>query len=148
MSRAKKRLTKELAKIQRSKLDFALVTPVEEKRNDNKITWNCILKGPKDSPYEKGRFTFEMEFPEGYPMKAPEITFKTKIYHPQIETKTGKLCPNILSADWAPTLNVLYVLEKVHNILAEPTVKDPVEEDIAEELANNPKRFVRTAKDW
>ena len=69
------------------------------------------------------------------------LCFKTKIYHPQIETKTGKLCPLILSADWAPTLNVQHVVETLHGLLKEPTSKNPVEEDIAEELANHPKMF-------
>merc|ERR1719357_1185888 len=99
-SRAKKRIEKEYKKFQRARLEYAVITPVEEKGSEEmKTRWDVQLLGPKNSPYEKGKFHMEIEFPITYPMKAPEITFKTKIYHPQIETKTGKLCPQILQQD-------------------------------------------------
>merc|ERR1711953_1334604 len=116
--------------------------------NQNMLLWVIVLDGPAGSAYEKGKFTLELKFPETYPMKAPQVTFKTKIYHPQIETKSGDLCNRVLEGDWAPTLNVIYVIEKLLTLLKDPSKEDFVEAEIAEELAKNKKKFEDNARKW
>lgn len=49
-------------------------------------------------------------FSEQYPMKAPELQFITKIYHPSVQQKDGKVCPEIIGKNWAPVLNIKYSL--------------------------------------
>lgn len=58
---------------------------------------------PKDcAPYDKGAFRVELIFPAEYPFKPPRITFKTKIYHPNVDEK-GQVCLPIISAEnWKP----------------------------------------------
>lgn len=52
--------------------------------------------------YNKGAFKINIEFPAEYPFKPPKITFKTKIYHPNIDEK-GQVCLPIISAEnWKP----------------------------------------------
>lgn len=54
------------------------------------------------APYEKGAFRIEITFPADYPFKPPKITFKTKIYHPNIDEK-GQVCLPIISPEnWKP----------------------------------------------
>lgn len=54
------------------------------------------------APYEKGAFRIELTFPAEYPFKPPKITFKTKIYHPNIDEK-GQVCLPIISPEnWKP----------------------------------------------
>lgn len=57
----------------------------------------------KDNPpYDKGAFRIEITFPAEYPFKPPKITFKTKIYHPNIDEK-GQVCLPVISAEnWKP----------------------------------------------
>lgn len=53
-------------------------------------------------PYDKGAFRIEIIFPTEYPFKPPKITFKTKIYHPNIDEK-GQVCLPVISAEnWKP----------------------------------------------
>lgn len=53
-------------------------------------------------PYDKGAFRIEIIFPTEYPFKPPKITFKTKIYHPNIDEK-GQVCLSVISAEnWKP----------------------------------------------
>lgn len=52
--------------------------------------------------YNKGAFKIQIDFPAEYPFKPPKITFKTKIYHPNIDEK-GQVCLPIISAEnWKP----------------------------------------------
>lgn len=47
------------------------------------------IAGPSETPYEGGLFEAELFLPEDYPMVAPKVLFRTKIYHPNID-KLGK----------------------------------------------------------
>ena len=42
--------------------------------------------GPEDTPYENGVFKLNIRIPDRYPFEPPQITFRTKIYHPNIDT--------------------------------------------------------------
>ncbi|CAG8975475.1 hypothetical protein HYALB_00004791 [Hymenoscyphus albidus] len=50
----------------------------------------CI-EGPQNTPYEGGIFWITLKFPEEYPYEPPVVTFLTSIYHPNINTLTGKI---------------------------------------------------------
>ena len=53
-------------------------------------------------PFNKGAFKVEINFPAEYPFKPPKVTFKTKIYHPNIDEK-GQVCLPIISPEhWKP----------------------------------------------
>ena len=48
-----------------------------------------MILGPKDSCYEGGIFILDIIFPPLYPLRPPNIKFRTKIWHPNICSKTG-----------------------------------------------------------
>ncbi|KAG8011627.1 Ubiquitin-conjugating enzyme E2 L3 [Nibea albiflora] len=52
----------------------------------NLLSWQGLIV-PDNPPYDKGAFRIEIIFPAEYPFKPPKITFKTKIYHPNIDEK-------------------------------------------------------------
>jgi len=47
----------------------------------DRLSWRAMLEGPKGSPYEGGRFWFDVEFTGDYPFHPPSIVMTTKIYH-------------------------------------------------------------------
>ena len=47
------------------------------------------IAGPDETPYAGGMFNAELYLPDEYPMVAPKVLFRTKIYHPNID-KIGK----------------------------------------------------------
>ncbi len=46
-----------------------------------------MLQGPKDTPFEGGVFEVTLQVPEQYPLIAPNVRFKTKIFHPNVHFK-------------------------------------------------------------
>lgn len=63
---------------------------------------NLFIPFQDNPPYDKGAFRIEIIFPTEYPFKPPKITFKTKIYHPNIDEK-GQVCLPVISAEnWKP----------------------------------------------
>lgn len=71
--------------------------------NPNGYSFCLFAYDSKDNvPYNKGAFRIEITFPAEYPFKPPKISFKTKIYHPNIDEK-GQVCLPIISAEnWKP----------------------------------------------
>ena len=43
------------------------------------------IAGPEGTPYEGGKFKFDLKFPAEYPFKPPKISFSTKV-----SAKTGE----------------------------------------------------------
>jgi hypothetical protein len=58
-----------------------------------------------DSPYFGGVFFLEIHFPTDYPFKPPKVNFKTRIYHPNINSN-GSICLDILRDQWSPALTI------------------------------------------
>ena len=52
--------------------------------------WRVTLTGPKDSLYKGGLFFINIEFPDDYPLKPPEIYFKTPIYHLNVNPRAPR----------------------------------------------------------
>mmetsp|Transcript_45044 Transcript_45044/g.71987 ORF Transcript_45044/g.71987 Transcript_45044/m.71987 type:complete len:155 (+) Transcript_45044:82-546(+) len=143
-SKAVKRLQKELKKLKKEPVPNAEAEP----SGKNMLDWRATIKGPKGSAYEGGKFKVQILFSDEYPMKAPELKFETKIYHPSVKSDDGTVCPEVIGKDWAPTLNVLYILETLIGMLVNPESDSPLEPEIAEVLAKDKKKFEKTAKQW
>ena len=75
----KGRLTKELNNLKESNTGEATFVNFVNESIDQ---WDIIIEGPKDSPYEGGKFLVNFDFTDNYPFKPPRVTFKSKIYHP------------------------------------------------------------------
>ena len=45
------------------------------------------IQGPKGSAYEGHVVEFTIENPSTYPFKPPKLKFKTKVFHPNVNTK-------------------------------------------------------------
>jgi len=98
---------------------------------DDMYSWEGVIFGPADSPYAGGVFKLLIHFPTDYPFKVPHIEFKTKIYHPNINS-SGGICLDILKTQWSPALTISKVLLSILSLLTDPNPNDPLVPDIAQ----------------
>jgi ubiquitin-conjugating enzyme E2 N len=115
--------------------------------SDNPRYFNVIISGPKDSPYEGGKFHLQLYLPEEYPMVPPKCIFMTKIYHPNIDF-LGRICLDILKKNWSPALQIRAVLLSIQSLLNEPNTADPLNEKVNDHWLKDRKDAEKTAKEW
>ena len=53
-------------------------------------------------------------------MSPPKATFQTRIWHPNVEEKTGSVCVDTLKKDWEPHLTLRHVLLVISCLLIHP----------------------------
>lgn len=116
-------------------------------RGDDVYTWDAVILGPTDCPYQGGMFKLEIHFPSDYPFKPPKVIFLTKIYHPNVST-SGAICLDILKDQWSPALTIGKVLLSICSLLTDANPKDPLMPDIAEQFISDRQAFDETARDW
>ncbi|AAF34303.1 putative ubiquitin-conjugating enzyme E2 31 [Arabidopsis thaliana] len=117
-------------------------------QNSNNIyEWTAVIRGPDGTPYEGGMFNLSIKFPTDYPFKPPKFTFKTPIYHPNINDE-GSICMNILKDKWTPALMVEKVLLSILLLLEKPNPDDPLVPEIGQLFKNNRFQFDQRAREF
>ncbi|KAE8746840.1 hypothetical protein FOCC_FOCC006399 [Frankliniella occidentalis] len=61
----------------------------------NLMKWEAKIAGPEGSPYEGGEFELTTDIPLSYPINPPKVVFRTKVYHPNINS-SGMICMSTL----------------------------------------------------
>ncbi|XP_073257110.1 ubiquitin-conjugating enzyme E2 L3-like isoform X2 [Porites lutea] len=76
------------------------------------------------------------------------ITFKTKIYHPNIDEK-GQVCLPIISPEnWKPAIRTDKVIQALVALIHDPEPEHPLRGDLAEEYIKDRKKFNKTAEEF
>jgi ubiquitin-conjugating enzyme E2 C len=83
------------------------------------LNWTATIDGPSETPYAGLIFKLAFSFPNTYPLTAPTVTFKTPIFHPNIDF-SGRICLDILKEKWSAIYNVQSVLLSLQSLLGEP----------------------------
>jgi ubiquitin-conjugating enzyme E2 N len=138
-----RRIIKETQRLLSEPVEGISAAPAE----DNLRHFRVMLEGPRDSPYEGGRFKLELFLPEEYPMAPPKVRFLTKIYHPNVD-KLGRICLDILKDKWSPALQIRTVLLSLQALLSAPNPDDPLDEGIAKLWKENEEEAVANAKSF
>nr|XP_033809517.1 ubiquitin-conjugating enzyme E2 L3 isoform X1 [Geotrypetes seraphini] len=113
----------------------------------NLLTWQGLIV-PDNPPYDKGAFRIEINFPAEYPFKPPKVTFKTKIYHPNIDEK-GQVCLPVISAEnWKPATKTDQVIQSLIALVNDPQPEHPLRADLAEEYSKDRKKFLKNAEEF
>lgn len=115
--------------------------------NDKIDHWQIALPGPKETPYEKGIFLLNLKFESSYPLSPPEVWFSTRIYHPNIDPKEGKVCLVIIK-DWQMKNTVKQLLNELLSLLCEPETNDPVNKEAANLYLADQDRYDATVRSW
>merc|ERR1712061_17244 len=141
---ATRRLQKELQDIRKAGLKSFREIIVDEQ---NILQWQGLLV-PDAPPFSKGAFKIDIQFPAEYPFKPPKISFKTRIYHPNVDEK-GQVCLPIVAAEnWKPATKTDQVIQALVALINEPEPGHPLRGDLAEEYLKDRKKFMKNAEDF
>jgi ubiquitin-conjugating enzyme E2 L3 len=140
---ATRRLTKELNDMRTSNQKVFRQIKVDE---SNILLWEGLICTDQP-PYNKGAFRIDISFPAEYPFKPPKVTFKTKIYHPNIDEK-GQVCLPIISPEnWKPATKTDQVIQALAALINDPEPEHPLRGDLAEEYTKDKKKFFKSAEE-
>jgi ubiquitin-conjugating enzyme E2 L3 len=141
---ATRRLNKELEDIKKQNLKVFRCIEVDP---SNVLLWSGLIH-PENKPYNFGAFKIEISYPAEYPFKPPKITFKTKIYHPNVDEK-GQVClPIITPENWRPATKTEQVIQALVALVHDPEPEHPLRGDLAEEYVKERKKFMSKAEEF
>ncbi|CAH3113495.1 unnamed protein product [Porites evermanni] len=149
-SRSPKTLSTAVKRIQRELAEITLDPPPNcsaGPKGDNLYEWNSTILGPPGSVYEGGVFFLDIHFPTDYPFKPPKVTFRTRIYHCNVNSQ-GVICLDILKDNWSPALTISKVLLSVCSLLSDCNPADPLVGTIATQYLSNREDHDKTAREW
>jgi ubiquitin-conjugating enzyme E2 D/E len=137
------RLRRELKDMEKNDIPNMSAGPID----NNLFEWSAIILGPCETPYEGGVFYLNISIPSNYPYKPPTVIFKTKIYHPNINS-SGHICLDILKNQWNAALTISKILLSICSLLSDPNANDPLVPEIANIFKNERESYEKIAKEW
>lgn len=141
---ATRRLQKELGDIRKNGMKSFREIVVDER---NILQWNGLIV-PDCAPYNKGAFRIDLVFPPEYPFKPPKVTFRTKIYHPNVD-ENGQVClPIVAVENWKPATKTDQVIQALVKLVNQPEPDHPLRGDLAEEYTKDKKKFMKNAEEF
>ena len=139
-----KRIKKELIDFNKDPPENICAGPVND---SDMFHWEGVIMGPRDSPYQGGVFFLDIHFPTDYPFKPPKCRFKTRVYHPNINSN-GSISLDILKDQWYVPCTIDKLLLSISSWLTDPNPDDPLVPEIANLYKSNRARYEATAREW
>uniref|UniRef100_A0A7S4BQU0 UBC core domain-containing protein n=1 Tax=Chrysotila carterae TaxID=13221 RepID=A0A7S4BQU0_CHRCT len=92
---------------------------------DNIFHWTGTIDGGAGTVYEGYTFKLSLKFPTSYPFEAPQVTFTTACFHPNVD-QYGNICLDILKEKWSAAYNVNTILLSIQSLLGDPNLDSPL----------------------
>lgn len=95
------------------------------------FSWRGVIRGPKNSPFQRGQWSIIIEIPQSYPSSPPKMTFDNKVCHPNVNFQTGEICLDILQNQWTPAWTLLSTITAILLLLEDPEPNSPLNIDVS-----------------
>jgi ubiquitin-conjugating enzyme E2 A len=123
-----RRLRHELVSLIRDPPEGVSATPID----DTMKVWESVICGPPGTPLEGGVFELSLKFTDEYPFRPPNVKFVSEVFHPNV-SKDGRICLDILSDKWSPSMDVRCILISIQSLLVNPDIHSVPEHAANEE---------------
>ena len=87
-----------------------------------------------------------IRFAEDYPSKPPDVRFVSSLFHPNIYAD-GKICLDILQAQWTPSYDVAAILASIQSLLCDPNPNSPANSEAARLFTENRREYNRRVRE-
>ncbi|KAK4862183.1 hypothetical protein LT330_003321 [Penicillium expansum] len=119
---------------------------LQPSEGDDLSQLTILLTGPAGTPFSQGLWELHLKMPNDYPKSPPKATFKTKIWHPNMEELTGAVCVDTLKRDWQPNLTLRDVLVTISCLLIYPNPDSALNASAGALMQENYAAFAHQAK--
>jgi len=124
-------------------LDLGSTTATVDLPDPENLREFTITLTPVEGFYCGASYVFKITVPTAYPHEPPKALCLTKVFHPNIDEE-GKVCLNILRADWKPVLTMKAVIFGLELLFIEPNPDDPLNKAAAKMLREDKRLFQQT----
>jgi ubiquitin-protein ligase len=128
-----------------------------------------IIRGLENTPYENGKFVFEIRLTSNYPYSPPFCYCHTRIWHPNIDPSIfpdrSNICLDLINPDsigkvdsrtgasgWTPSKRIQDVIESLKGMIhMRPPFWDPnsaLNKEAGEMALQNIEKFIQIAREW
>ncbi|CAO1941954.1 unnamed protein product [Urochloa humidicola] len=112
------------------------------------LHWEVVIDGPDGSPFAGGTFPVDVDFVGHYPFQHPKITFKTKVYHPSIDSE-GEMMLDIFQYNWSPAMTVHKLLLFIVSVLYDPMLDGHrVNDEVNDVYESDAELYEQMARAW
>jgi ubiquitin-conjugating enzyme E2 H len=104
--------------------------------------FRVVLNGPKETPYEGGKWHVRFTFTTNFPFSSPSVGIIEHIMHPNIDWASGSVCLDALNKKWSPVFTLRHIMETLlPYLLAYPNPDDPLNREAAILLRESPTSY-------
>ncbi|KAI9808658.1 MAG: hypothetical protein M1825_003809 [Sarcosagium campestre] len=143
-----RRLTKEHQSLQSSPLppNYLFPPATDSTLPDDLTQLVVLLAGPQGTPYSQGVWRLQLKMPADYPASPPKATFKTRIWHPNVDEATGAVCVDTLKRDWKKELSLRDILVTISCLLIYPNPDSALNSSAGHLIQEDFEAFARQAR--
>lgn len=141
----KKKDPYQLIALQRIQKDIEGMALFSYKKLNSQYTHFKVLI-PGQDIYENGLFQLDFRITPDYPFKPPRVRFDTKILHPNVNPKTGKISLDLLKERWTPAITFENLLLYIQELLRFPNFDEMFGNLSEKESYDCKEAFIRDAK--